>query len=208
MSDTVIDQILAKTNIAGLNIPDALARMGNSAKLYMRIVHSFVVNMPKNLDDLATTTINAETLSDYAIKIHGAKGSCYGIGAQAIGDVAKSLEVAAKAGDLTTCLRDNDSFVVGVQELIKALERLEARVEAAKNGTGKGGAQAEKPDTDKLAALLTATQSFDLEQMNSIIEELSNVRYEQDSEIVSKIKESFEAFDYQAIEETIFAYLR
>lgn len=206
MSDMAIDQILAETQIDGLDIPDALARMGNSAKLYMRIIHSFTTNMPDNLSELATNSINAETLGDYAIRIHGAKGSCYGIGANKMGDIAKTLEMAAKAGDLQTCLDTNDSFVLGTETLINELEALEAKIEAAESSQG-GKQQAEKPDTLKLAALLTATQNFDIDQMGSLVEELTSTEYAQGGDVVAKIKQSFDAFDYQAIEEAIASYL-
>ncbi|MDR1088856.1 MAG: hypothetical protein LBL23_06275 [Coriobacteriales bacterium] len=204
MTHTATGQVLAKTSIAGLDIPDALARMGNNPKLYMRIIHSFVTNMPGNLNDLATGTITADTLPDYAIRIHGAKGSCYGIGANAVGDEAKALEIAAKANDLDHCLRDNDAFITHTQELIEQLQGLEARVEAAEGG---GKAQAEAPDASTLAALLTATQNFDIDQMNTLVEELLALDYARGGEVIKGIKESFDAFDYQTIEDLITAYL-
>ena len=203
MSDDTTAHILAEANISGLDIPDALARMGNNPKLYMRIIDSYINNMPGNLDDLATSTITAETLPDYAIRIHGAKGSCYGIGANAVGDRAKALEMASKAGDLSTCLQDNDSFIASVNELLEDLKDLKAKVEAPEGSK----TQEDKPSAAKLTALLTATQNFDIDQMGRLVEELSSVSYANDNAVVEKIKLSFDAFDYQAIEEAIAAYL-
>ena len=204
--DNSIDQILAETTIPGLDIPDALGRMGNNSKIYLRIIHSFVTNMPGNLADLATDSINKETLADYAIKIHGAKGSCYGIGANAVGDLAKALEMASKVGDLDTCLRDNNGFITSTEQLLKDLEALEARIETLESGGG-GKAQSDKPDTLKLQALLAATQNFDIDEMTRLVEELTSTQYAQGGNVITKIKESFDAFDYQTIEETIAAYL-
>lgn len=204
MTGSATGRVLTETTIPGLNIADALARMGDNPKLYMRIIHSFVTNMPGNLEGLATNTITAETLADYAIKIHGAKGSCYGIGADAVGDAARDLEMAAKKGDLETCLCTNDAFIAATLELIKKLECLEAEVEAAE-GTIK--AQEQKPDALKLAALLVATQRFDIDQMNNLVEELTGIQYAHDGQVIDTIKKSFDAFDYQTIEETIVAYL-
>lgn len=206
MADTAVEQVLAQTNIDGLDIAEALARMGNSGKLYMRIIHSFVINMPENLTELATSSLSESTLADYAIKIHGAKGSCYGIGANKVGDIARTLEMAAKAGDLQTCLEINDLFVAGTEALIAELKALETRVEESENSLG-GKSQVEKPDAQKLAALLAATKNFDIDQMNSLVEELASVEYARDGAVVDKIKRSFEAFDYQAVEEAITSYL-
>jgi len=207
MSSITTDQILASTEIHGVDIMEALGRMGNNSKIFMRIIHSFTTNMPGNLAELATDTITADTLKDYSIRIHGAKGSCYGIGANAMGDVALALEMAAKAGDLETCLRDNDSFITGTQELLVELEALEARVEQLESDGG-GKAQADKPDAAKLRALLTATQQFDIDEMGKLVEELAGIQYAQGSEIISRIKNANDAFDYLTVEETIAAYLK
>ena len=203
MSDEVTARVLAEATIPGLDIPDALARMGNSPKLYMRIIDSFITNMPGNLGELATSTITAETLKDYSIRIHGAKGSCYGIGANAAGDKAKALEMASKADDLDTCLRDNDDFIACVQELIKDLEDMKAKIASGSDAL----VSVAQPDPVKLAALLSATKNFDIDQMSQLVEELSSVQYAKDGDIMAKIKQSFDAFDYQTIEETIAAYL-
>ncbi|MDR2672046.1 MAG: hypothetical protein LBC35_01865 [Coriobacteriales bacterium] len=199
---TAVDQVLANTQIAGLDIPEALARMGNSSKMYLRIIHSFITNMPNNLEELSTVT--AETLNDYAIKVHGAKGSCYGIGANACGDKARALELASKAGDLDTVLRDNGAFLESVRSLVRELEKLEAAVADAEN-TGVDKTVAVRPDPITLSALLAATQAFDIDQMQGLIDELTAMDYQQDGDVITYIKERFEAFDYQAIEEKIVA---
>lgn len=204
MPDEATGKVLAEATIMGLDIPEALARMGNSPKIYMRIIHSFITNMPGNLEELATDSINAETLPDYAVKIHGAKGSCYGIGANAVGDKAQALERAAKAGDLEACLSDNDSFIASALELVKALEELEAKAEAAEGG---GMVQADRPDTGALSLLLAATRDFDIEQMGRLVEDLTGREYAADGDVADRIKDSFDAFDYQAIEEAIADYL-
>ncbi|MCL2529805.1 MAG: hypothetical protein FWE41_05685 [Coriobacteriia bacterium] len=206
MSSTAADQVLAEAAIPGLDIPEALARMGNNPKLYMRIIRSFVANMPANLESLATSTISGETLEAYSIKIHGAKGSCYGIGANAVGDIARDLEIAAKNGDLASCQRDNDTFILATQELLKELIALEEKIEELENSAG-GKVQADKPDAQKLKALLYATQSFSITEMSNLVEELTSTQYLQGSEAIMKIKTAFEAFDYQTIEETITEYL-
>jgi len=207
MSSTAADKVLAEAAIPGLDIPEALARMGNNPKLYMRIIHSFVANMPANLESLATSNITAETLEDYSIKIHGAKGSCYGIGANAVGDIARDLEIASKDGDLAACLRGNDAFIFAAQELLEQLMALENKIEELENSAG-GKSQADKPDVHKLRALMAATHNFSIDEMGKLVEELSSIQYQQGGEVIARIKSAFEAFDYQTIEETITAYLQ
>ena len=199
----VADKILADTQIPGLDIAEAMGRLGNSSKLYMRIIHSFVTNMPHHLDELNAPS--AETLGDYAIKVHGVKGSCYGIGANRCGNAAKGLEIAAKAGDLCKVLRDNGAFLVEARALLVELEKLEATVTAAEVAAT-SASLADSPDPVILQALLEATQDFDIEQMQKLIDELDSVSY-RGSDLVAFIKERFGEFDYQAIEDRINAIL-
>jgi HPt (histidine-containing phosphotransfer) domain-containing protein len=202
LETTATERVLTQTTIEGLDILEALGRMGNSSKMYLRIIHSFITNMPKTLNELAAVT--PETLPAYAILVHGAKGSCYGIGANLCGDLAKNLEMASKAGDWDTVQRDNDGFLASVRSLLVALEQLEAAVEAAEQDEAVV-ITALRPDPLKLSALLAATQDFDLEQMQELLDELTAVTYEQGGDVTAALKESFAIFDYQAIEETIIA---
>jgi len=221
MSD--INTILSSASIEGLDINDALSRVNHSGKIYLRIVHSFSQNMPKLLDDLAV--VSKETLPDYAIRVHGVKGSCYGIGSVACGDAAFALEKASKAGDWATVEQNNGTFIALVKKLITDLEALEARVEASPaptSGTaadndsfdGEGLvaatqpdaaklAAATQPDAAKLAALLEATKNYDLELMRSIIEDLENSTCSHGSELVTWLREQLNSFAYDKIIERL-----
>jgi len=193
-----IDAILASTHIYGLDIPEALSRINNNGKIYIRIIHSFVQNMPQMLDEFAL--VSEETLGDYAIKVHGAKGSCYGIGATVCGDAAFALEKASKAGDMDTVLRDNGAFIELTRALVSDLADLEALV----NGTQPAAAlSAAKPDASKLAALLEATRSYDIELMQKIIEDLEKQSYQSGGEIVPWLREKFDNFSYDRIVEKL-----
>jgi len=189
-----IDDVLAITNIDGLDIPDALSRLNNLSKVYVRILHSFTQNMPKMLDDLAGVT--EATLPDYAILVHGTKGSCYGIGATKCGDVAQDLETAAKAGDWAYVQQNNVAYLDAVKTLIDELIALEERIESLQAPTG---AAASSPDKGKLANLLEATRNYDVETMFRIIEDLESQSYASGGEIVSWLREQFDNFAYDKI---------
>jgi len=205
-NDSAIMAVLDGTSIEGLDIADALSRLNNSPSIFMRIIHSFTTNMPANLEELAAPT--AESLPDYAIKVHGAKGSLYGIGAKAAGDAAKALEMASKAGDLNTVLADNDAFIAQVQSLIARLEGLEATVRSAtSSGAGATAASDAAPDRAKLQALLSATQEYDMDAMAALIEELAAKSYAQGGEDIAYIKECYDAFAYDKIEQRLAAIL-
>ena len=193
-----IDDILARTNIDGLDIPDALSRLNNLSKVYVRILHSFTQNMPKMLDDLASVT--EATLPDYAILVHGTKGSCYGIGANACGDKAHELEIASKAGDWAYVQQNNSAYLDMVKVLIGELLALEERLE---NLDAPAGATASSPDKNKLTELLEATKNYDVETMFKIIEDLESQSYTTGGEIVPWLRAQFDNFAYDKIVEKL-----
>ena len=186
-----IDDILKNTEIKGLDIPDAMSRLANNGKIYMRIIHSFIQNMPKLLNGLAAVT--EDTMADYSIQVHGAKGSCYGIGAVYCGDLAFELEKASKDGVWTFVTENNGAFIDSVNQLLVDLQGLEDLVEGS---TAPAGASASSPDRAKLAALLVATRNYEIETMLKIIEELEAQSYTSGGEIVPWLREQFDSFAY------------
>ncbi|MDR0499620.1 MAG: hypothetical protein LBG97_00015 [Coriobacteriales bacterium] len=189
--------ILNNTDIDGFNIADALARLNNNTDIFMRIIRSFVKNMPSLLTQIALPS--KENLADYAIKVHGAKGSLYGIGAQAAGDAAKELEMAAKADDLTMVLAKNEDFIASVNRLLDQILALIAQIEATIAHDFPTKLDASAPSKEQLHLLLVATKNYDLDAMQEIITELVSKRYKYHAEDISFIKEQFEAFDYEQV---------
>ena len=195
---TSTDNILASVSIQGLDIAEALGRLANNSKVYMRIIHSFILNMPKMLDELAAVT--EAGLHDYSILVHGVKGSCYGIGAVECGDAAFSLEKASKVGDWAFVSLNNHAFISCVYTLIDRLTALEQRVESAQAPISDTSAA---PDMAKLAALLEATRLFDIETMLRVIEELESFSYTSGGELVPWLREQFDNFAYDNIVERL-----
>jgi HPt (histidine-containing phosphotransfer) domain-containing protein len=204
--EATIKAVLDHTDIDGLDIADALSRLNNSAAIFMRIIRSFTLNTPTILADLANPT--AENLPDYAIKVHGCKGSLYGIGAQKAGDAAKALEMASKAGDLATVQRDNDAFIALVELLLERLRGLEAEVQVATATPETVATTAAAPDRAVLTRLLQATREYDMETMSQLIDQLSAQNYASGGSDIVYFKEQFEAFAYDRIEERLEQLLR
>ena len=195
-----IDTILAHTNIEGLDINEALGRLNNSSKIYMRIIHSFTTNMPAMLDEFIAVT--QDNLPEYSIKIHGAKGSCYGIGAVACGDAAFALEKASKEGNWDFVVAENSAFIESVRVLISRLLELEAQAEGVQ-AQGSSVPSVSAPDPEMLAALLDATREYDVETMLSTIEALEAQSYTSGGDMVTWLREQFDNFAYDNIVERL-----
>ena len=193
--------IFAKTDIEGLDLEGGVARFGGNPKLYMKIIKTFADNIGGHLDKLAGLT--REGLADYAIEVHGVKGSCYGISANKEGDMAKTLEMAAKAGDYELAMAGNAAFIGAVNLLTDRLKGLLAEIES---GDG-GGRKKPEPDRVLLEAMLEASRSFDVDKMQETLHELEQYEYENDDGLVEWLGEQVTSFGYDKIEERLASIL-
>ncbi|MDR1421921.1 MAG: Hpt domain-containing protein [Coriobacteriales bacterium] len=193
-----IDQILNANPIPGVDYTDGLKRFANNGSIYLRIVKSFVTNTPKTLDELAA--VSPETLPEYAVQVHGLKGSCYGISATVIGDEARALEVAAKISDWAEVERDNPTLLEHAHELIEQLQRLLDTVAAAEH-QGNGKPSAATPDPTLIHRLLNATLDFDADGMQKALDELDRFVYTSDPKAIDYLREQTTNFRYDLVEE-------
>ncbi|MDR2106365.1 MAG: hypothetical protein LBP24_03050 [Coriobacteriales bacterium] len=194
-----IEKIFSENPIEGVDYDDGLSRFGNQAAIYLRIIKSFIKNTPPTLDDLLTVT--EDTLPDYAVRIHGLKGSCYGISAMTIGDEAKALELASKASDWATVQRDNPTVIAHVNELIDQLQALVDKVEQSDDQEDDARPEADAPSRDLVRQLLEATQSFDVIGMEQAIKDMEAVRYRLHPQLVEDLREQLTNFRYDLIED-------
>jgi CheY-like chemotaxis protein len=102
--------------IKGLNKEKGLMQFGGSEETYLIVLQSYAVNTPGLLDKIRT--YSEDQLSDYAVFVHGIKGTSYGICADAIGKQAETLEQAARQGGFRYIDKHNDEFIKATEELI------------------------------------------------------------------------------------------
>jgi CheY-like chemotaxis protein/HPt (histidine-containing phosphotransfer) domain-containing protein len=108
--------IIDRDEVHGLDIQAGLNRIGGNVEIYIEILKIYVESTPEILDKLRVPT--ADDLKDYAIAIHGIKGSSLNIGADKIGKLAAELEADAKAGDLEAVLSKNRNFITLAERLL------------------------------------------------------------------------------------------
>jgi CheY-like chemotaxis protein/HPt (histidine-containing phosphotransfer) domain-containing protein len=116
-----------KLAIPGVNITTALTRFNNDEDFYLRILKSFVMYAPANIETAASISRlivtngvppSAEDLDAYRIAVHSFKGSSRSIGADRLGNMADNLEKAAKQSDFAFIKANTDPFVEAAQKLI------------------------------------------------------------------------------------------
>jgi HPt (histidine-containing phosphotransfer) domain-containing protein len=109
-------------DVSDINIPGVDAELGSSLyggemDIYVAVLRSFTVNIPTTIEKLRN--VSSETIAQYATAVHGLKGSCASIAAEAARENAYDLEKKAKAGDLAGVLAKNDALLKETEQLVK-----------------------------------------------------------------------------------------
>jgi signal transduction histidine kinase/CheY-like chemotaxis protein len=188
--------IFRDKNIPGMDIPQGLARYSEDEEAYLSILRSYMNNTPVMLESIRD--VRAETLSVYAITVHGVKGSSYGISAESVGRQAEALEEAAKAGNLEFIKSHNGAFIEAVETLIQNFqgffEKIDQEIQKPKKSA---------PDPEILSAMLNASKNYDMEKLDTALAELERYRYEFQGELVEWLHEQIGKSEFGAIEKRL-----
>jgi HAMP domain-containing protein/HPt (histidine-containing phosphotransfer) domain-containing protein len=126
--------IKAARAIEGLDVDKGLFHSGGDAEQYgdlLRISARSFAGKTQKMRSLYQADIPA-----FAIEVHGIKGALYAIGASALGDEAKELEFAAKAGDAGRCAQGYPAFEEKISAFTGQLEAITKKREIPSKGPG------------------------------------------------------------------------
>ncbi|MDR1045024.1 MAG: response regulator [Candidatus Adiutrix sp.] len=193
--------LLEGTETGGVDFRSGLVRFNGQAEVYLNVISTFVETVPAMLDKLREVT--AATLPDYAILIHGLKGSCYGIGADQTGQMAEALEIAAKAGDCQRVRAGNASFILEVENLLPRLADLTGKARDCADRQRMGGQTLPEPDKALLSRMREACLDYDIDEMQRLMEELLQYRYESGGDLIPWLKERLVNFSYDELAEKL-----
>ena len=199
--DTILKSLLEKTRISGVDIVAGMKRFNDIASVYIGVIRSFTQNMPKLLETLRKVT--EATLSEYAVTVHGAKGSCYGICADEAGRMAEALEISAKDGDFARVMAGNETFIGNVETLIVQLEALARSADEIEEEAAGAKNALPAPDRSLLEKMLEASRDYDIDTMQSVMDELDQYSYESEGDLISWMKEQLVNFGYDAISDKL-----
>jgi HPt (histidine-containing phosphotransfer) domain-containing protein len=193
------DRRLFANGVTGVDINKGLERFGGDWETYLNILQSFITNTRLILETVKE--VNGETLSDYAINVHGIKSSCRGICAEAAGNQAETLEKAAKAGDLNFVTANNPAFIEAVSELIAEIDG-----EFAKSIEKKDKPKKDKPYMEALSKLVAACEGFKAAEIDVIMEEIEAFDYEADDGLVSWLRGNVNQMNFMEIVEKLSSF--
>jgi HPt (histidine-containing phosphotransfer) domain-containing protein len=187
--------------VEGIDFNEAVNLYG-TLSAFMPILESFVTHTPSLLEKMDGHLGSLEdSLSDYAIKVHGLKGACNAVCAGEAAALALELESAAKEGNLDLVRSRHGNLERTVRLL---LERLKTLLDEWRAGLPKAGKeQRAEPDRELLARLSAAAAGFDSELTEAVLGELEQYRYEKGGELVVWLRERADNFDYDIIRQRL-----
>jgi CheY-like chemotaxis protein len=189
-----IADLIRSIQVEHLDLEKGLERFGGDGKSYMDSLRSYVTHTPPLLEAVRA----AGTLEDYAITVHGIKGSSYGISAQTIGQRAERLEHAAKTGNLEVIEDENTGFIGAAEQFIADLKGL---LDALEENLQKPRKTA--PDPLLLGKIRDAAESYNMGELDRAMEELEQCSYELEADLVPWLREQIDKAEFEEIMERL-----
>ena len=178
-------------DIEGLNMGKGIEFLCDE-DMYFTIMRSYATNTPQLLEQMQEVSQGA--LDDYAITVHGIKGSSRVIGADVCADMAEALEKAARSGDFTFIATHNAPFLESMWKLLSEIDAMLAQIY-----TDKPTLKADRPNRETLNRLLEACELYDMETIYAAAEELERYEYEFDGELVAWLIENVNKYNFPEI---------
>ena len=186
-------------DVSGLDVDEALQRLGLSEKVYARILERFRSSNETTLERLQGALAAGEFSQARALT-HGLKGSAGNIGAHVVQATALALESALEPDGRET-LRWEEllaAVAAGLAPLLKALEGIAARFEGMVQARPDQAAQLE-PTLAALAKALELAHPVDIAQS------LDALRAVYSSADLDRLSKQIAAYEYETASETLRA---
>jgi signal transduction histidine kinase/DNA-binding response OmpR family regulator/HPt (histidine-containing phosphotransfer) domain-containing protein len=183
---------LVEAQIEGLNVKRGIALFGEERAIYFDVLRSYVKNQPLLFDRLRWVT--PDTLADYAITVHGIKGSSRNIGADDLGVQAEALEHAARNGDFAFVLANGEAMIRAAERMVAALSALFAETDGKRPKPRRP-----EPDAALLSTLRDACDRFDIDGVDIVLTELERYTYEsgEGNELVKWLREQVRVMGFK-----------
>ena len=178
--------------LLGLDMKKGLEQFGNNEEVYNDILRTYASDTKPLLKSIEY--VSREKLSEYAIIVHGIKGSSRSVFSDTIGDFAETLEKAAKAGDFNYVKRHNRTFLDAAWKLINDLDDMFSAGEEDKPKSRKS-----RPDRDMLAVLLAACKANDKDGAEGAMTAIKSYDYDIDDGFVAWLGENVEQMNFGKI---------
>ena len=186
-------------DIDGLDIDAGLARFGGSGEAYIKVLRSYALNTRALLNNMKKHLATGN-LPDYAIDVHGVKGSSRGAGATQAGHYAERLEQWAKKGDKEQVLAENGAFMTYVNNLLDSLDEALARYDLEHKKPA-----APAPDPALIEELREACGEYDINRVDQAMLQLESFAYESGAQLVTWLRQQVDEMNFDEIYNNLYS---
>ncbi|MDR1731302.1 MAG: hypothetical protein LBR61_04340 [Synergistaceae bacterium] len=197
---TTVPVALKDVSINGVDIQQAMNLMGDNELSVFSMMRSYVNHVPDVLRVIRTPDV--DSLKEFAIHVHGIKGASFNICANHVGEMARELEMLAKAKDLEAVEAKLHPFIQTAEKLVADLNDFLERYNA--DLTPKKGKKP-APDKNVLRTIYEACVNYKTAHLTKSIEELTRYDYESESgsELMNWLVRQSENLEYDLIRERL-----
>jgi CheY-like chemotaxis protein len=201
---------LLNHKVEGVDFSAGIKRYA-SEETYIEVLRSYIRHTPELLRELrglvasfqnAAFVESTDAAREYAIKVHGLKGSTFGICAEDVAQAAAALEYAARQKDYQTVIERNTALLDSVEALLERLRGLFMELDQ----TEEKRKRQEEPSSTLLTKLLEASKQFDIMEMETVMEELERYDYDQGAELVAWLREQVDNLEYASVMNRLVAF--
>ena len=175
--------------IPGIDGEKGLSMYANDFDIYLTVLRSYAFNTPALIESLCHVT--AESLSSYAINVHGLKGSSGSIGAKDVREIAEHMEAMSKAGDLSGVLAENNELISDTRALVVNIQEWLTTYD-----TGRDKPHLHAPDPELLKDLAIHCEQFSMNGVNEIMDKLESTCYDEGNDLIIWLREKADLSDF------------
>ena len=168
--------------VAGMDIAKGLKQYDGDEDIYLKVLRSYVDAIRSMLANLVV--VDEGNLADYERAAHSIKGASYGVFAERIAGDAAMLEKAAKENDLDYIKKHNQALLEAAQMFIADLDNMITTINAENPKPKK-----EKPDAELLAGLKSACTSYNMYEVDAVMDEIEKYQYTADDGLADWLRE-------------------
>jgi CheY-like chemotaxis protein len=184
-----VGTFLDDLQISGLDERVGLRNMGGAAALYKDVLLSFCADAEEKKADILAASLSTN-LENFTTLVHGMKGAALSVGALAVGEAARRLELAGEKQDAVFIQTETENFLAQVGALS---QRIRSALETKTTDMEDGDALA-KIHLGRLQAALT---SFDIDEVNTLLKEsLTRTWGEHIYKLITEIDKHVLLFEY------------
>ena len=196
----ILERILSQ-----INIQEGIQNLGGDEEAYISILSTFPQVGRQMLLD-AKYYWEKANIEDFVIRVHGMKGACLNIGANACGEMAKSLEMAGKSNDLVYIKENIERFSKRFSQMLNEIEHALEEIGVKQSKPIEKNQDGEVTDISKeLEELKNVIMQYDFAKAAEQIRHLERLPLTKElREVVEKIKTLADDMDIEGILGTFF----